>query len=125
MFLNPIRRFISLFEQLQEGMTGFKRYCEIMDAVEEEETGTLEPQSVNGDIHFKNATFSYLGNDENTVIKDLNLDIEAGKTLALVGPSGGGKTTICNLIPRFYSHNTAQVNGLAALHRCGVVVDCC
>jgi len=102
MFLNPIRRFVSLFEQLQEGMTGFKRYCEIMDACEEEETGTLEPETVRGDICFKNATFSYRGNDENTVIKDLNLDIQAGKTLALVGPSGGGKTTVCNLIPRFY-----------------------
>ncbi len=102
MFLNPIRRFISLFEQLQEGMTGFKRYCEMMDAVEEEETGTLDITAVHGNIRFKNATFSYLGNDENTVIKDLDLDIEAGKTLALVGPSGGGKTTICNLIPRFY-----------------------
>ena len=102
MFLNPIRRFVSLFEQLQEGMTGFKRYCEIMDACEEEETGTLEPETVRGDICFKNATFSYRRNDENTVIKDLNLDIQAGKTLALVGPSGGGKTTVCNLIPRFY-----------------------
>ncbi len=102
MFLNPIRRFVSLFEQLQEGMTGFKRYCEIMDTCEEEETGTLEPETVRGDICFKNATFSYRGNDENTVIKDLNLDIQAGKTLALVGPSGGGKTTVCNLIPRFY-----------------------
>ena len=102
MFLNPIRRFISLFQQLQEGMTGFKRFCETMDTEAEKETGSTELENVRGEIRFEKATFSYLGDDEHTVIKELDLDIEQGKTLALVGPSGGGKTTICNLIPRFY-----------------------
>ncbi len=109
MFLNPIRRFVSLFEQLQEGMTGFKRFCEIMDMPEEAETGKTELASVSGDIVFENATFSYTGHENNEVIQNLNLNIEAGKTLALVGPSGGGKTTICNLIPRFYELGSGRI----------------
>lgn len=109
MFLNPIRRFISLFQQLQEGMTGFKRFCEIMDTAEESETGTRELETVRGDIRFENATFSYRGDGEHAVIRDLDLDIAAGKTLALVGPSGGGKTTICNLIPRFYELGNGRI----------------
>ncbi len=104
MFLNPIRRFVSLFEQLQEGMTGFKRFVEIMDTpIEIESEKAIDITNVKGDIEFKNATFSYNPDNENSdVIKNLNLKIKAGQTLALVGPSGGGKTTICHLIPRFY-----------------------
>lgn len=103
MFLNPIRRFVSLFEQLQEGMTGFKRFTEIMDYPEEEESGSVELTDVKGDIEFKNVTFAYdNGVSGQEVIKNLDLKINAGKTLALVGPSGGGKTTLCHLIPRFY-----------------------
>lgn len=107
MFLNPIRRFVSLFEQLQEGMTGFKRFCEIMDKEpEQDQEDAITLTDVNGNISFKNATFAYASTDEGkSIINDFNLDIEAGKTLALVGPSGGGKTTICNLIPRFYELN--------------------
>ena len=104
MFLTPIRRFVSLFEQLQEGMTGFKRFTEIMDANEEaEKEGAFEAGKLEGNIRFDNVTFSY--NNEisgHEVLKDLNLEIEAGQTIALVGPSGGGKTTLCHLIPRFY-----------------------
>ena len=109
MFLNPIRRFVSLFEQMQEGMTGFKRYCELMDMSEEAETGKIKLGSVKGDIEFENATFSYKGDSDSNIISCLNLKIEAGKTLALVGPSGGGKTTICNLIPRFYELGEGKI----------------
>ncbi len=109
MFLNPIRRFVSLFEQMQEGMTGFKRYCELMDMSEEAETGKIAIESVKGDIEFENATFSYKGDSDSNIITNLNLKIEAGKTLALVGPSGGGKTTICNLIPRFYELGDGKI----------------
>ncbi len=109
MFLNPIRRFVSLFEQMQEGMTGFKRFCELMDMSEEAETGKTALENVKGDIEFKNASFSYKGDSENNVISNLSLKIEAGKTLALVGPSGGGKTTICNLIPRFYELGEGRI----------------
>lgn len=109
MFLNPIRRFVSLFEQMQEGMTGFKRYCELMDMCEEAETGKTVLDTVKGDIEFENASFSYKGDGDKNVISNLNLKIDAGKTLALVGPSGGGKTTICNLIPRFYELGSGKI----------------
>ncbi len=107
MFLTPIRKFVNLFEQLQEGMTGLGRFCEIMNlAPEQEPESAVTLESPIGNIKFENVTFSYTAEDSETgarnVITDLELDIPAGKTLALVGPSGGGKTTICNLIPRFY-----------------------
>lgn len=104
MFLNPIHRFTALFEQLQEGMSGFGRFCEIMDEPEEEDLGTTEISDVRGELVFDNVSFGYVGADaESLVISNLNLHIDAGKTLALVGPSGGGKSTLCHLIPRFYN----------------------
>lgn len=111
MFLNPIKRFVSLFEQLQEGMTGFKRFIEIMDYNEETEMkDAIDIGKVQGDISFENVTFSY--NNETSgheVLKKLNLDIKAGQTVALVGPSGGGKTTLCHLIPRFYELSEGKI----------------
>lgn len=107
MFLGPIQRFVALFEQLQEGMTGFARFAEIMEEPEEEDRGTVEPEHLRGDISFRDVSFCYRNSDfsdrERMVISGLNLDIRAGETLALVGPSGGGKTTLCHLIPRFYN----------------------
>lgn len=104
MFLTPIKRFVNLFEQLQEGMTGLGRFCEIMNtAPEEEAPDAVELTDPIGDIRFNNVTFHYSGeNSDRNVISNLTLNIPHGKTLALVGPSGGGKTTVCNLIPRFY-----------------------
>ncbi len=104
MFLNPIKKFVNFFEQLQEGMTGLGRFCEIMKIEPEAEApdavGLTSPR---GDIRFENVTFHYSGeSSDRNVISGLTLDIPHGKTLALVGPSGGGKTTVCNLIPRFY-----------------------
>ena len=110
MFLTPINRFVALFEQLQEGMSGFVRFVEILDTKEEEDLGTVELSEVSGEISFENVSFSYRAEGESKpVIKNLNLHIEAGKTLALVGPSGGGKTTICNLIPRFYKIDEGRI----------------
>lgn len=105
MFLNPIQRFVSLFEQMQEGMTGFARFCDIIDADEEIYEGTVTLSDVRGEICFDNVTFSYKndGVSGKNVIEGLNLKIEPGRTLALVGSSGGGKTTVCNLLPRFYN----------------------
>ncbi|MBR2650136.1 MAG: ABC transporter ATP-binding protein [Clostridia bacterium] len=103
MFLTPIHKFSTLFEQFQEGMTGFSRFYEIMEMNNEEDIGTHEPESVAGDIEFKNVSFSYDECDEKRVINDLSLHIKPGETLALVGPSGGGKTTLCNLLPRLYN----------------------
>ena len=106
-FMDPIKRIISLVEQFQNGMSGFKRFCEIMDtAAETEDEGEEVLASTNGNIEFKNVTFSY---GEDNILNNLSLNIESGKTLALVGPSGGGKTTLCNLIPRFYSASDGEI----------------
>ena len=102
MFLTPIQKITFLFEQFQEGMTGFSRFSEIMDMTEENDTGTLVLDSPRGDIEFSNVSFSYSSAKEKLVISELNLSVPSGKTVALVGPSGGGKTTLCNLIPRLY-----------------------
>lgn len=110
MVLNPINRFISLFEQMQEGMTGFKRFIEIMDYPEEKDSpDAVNIESAEGNIEFENVGFSYEGEAENEVISNLCLSVKAGKTVALVGPSGGGKTTLCHLIPRFYEINSGRI----------------
>lgn len=103
MFLNPIQRFVALFQQLQEGMSGFGRFCEIMEAEEETDNGKIVINDIKGDLVFDNVSFGYsTEEDGKMVISDLTLNIPAGRTLALVGPSGGGKSTLCHLIPRFY-----------------------
>lgn len=99
----PVRTLITIFDQIQNGATGFKRFCEIMDAPAEDDDGNLCPEKLSGEIEFKDVSFSYKNEEgAHTVIKDFSLKIPAGKTVALVGPSGGGKTTLCHLIPRFY-----------------------
>lgn len=113
LFLNPIQRFVTLFEQFQEGMTGFTRFHEIMLAEEEEDFGKTVLEDVKGDISFNNVSFSYQNEktrgERKNVIQNLTLDIKAGKTLALVGESGGGKSTLCNLIPRFYNVDEGSI----------------
>ena len=113
MFLTPIQKFVALFQQMEEGMTGFSRFCDIMAQPEEPDTGTVELEEIQGNIRFDGVSFAYDVKDEDgtprNVISNLSLDIEAGKTLALVGPSGGGKTTLCHLIPRFYETQEGKV----------------
>ena len=109
MFLNPIQRFVSLFQQLQEGMSGFGRFCEIMDAEEEIDDGKTEITDIKGDLVFDKVSFGYLGEDGRKVISDLSLTVKAGETLALVGPSGGGKSTLCHLVPRFYNVTEGKI----------------
>ena len=109
MFLNPIQRFVALFEQLQEGMSGFSRFMEIINEPEEPDEGKTELSDVRGELVFEDVSFGYGEEGEKLVISDLNLKIEAGKTLALVGPSGGGKRTLCNLIPRFYNVSSGRI----------------
>lgn len=107
-FTTPIRRLIGFVEQYQNGMTGFARFCEIMDYPAEADKDTAEDiGKAEGKIEFKNVSFSY--DEGKNVLSDLSFTIEKGKTLALVGPSGGGKTTICHLIPRFYKLNEGQI----------------
>jgi len=98
LFTQPIKKLVNFMEQYQNGMTGFKRFIAIIDEKIEED-GNRELKNIKGKIEFKNVNFSY---EEKSILEGINLDIEAGKMLALVGPSGGGKTTFCNLIPRFY-----------------------
>lgn len=101
--LSTTRRIIEFAEQFQRGMTGIERFCEIMDAdvdiFDDENAKPLE--NVQGRITFEHVSFEY-PDDHNKVLHDLSLDVRPGEKLALVGPSGGGKTTLCNLIPRFY-----------------------
>ena len=109
MFLTPIGKIAFLFEQFQEGMTGFTRFTEIMDTENEEDTGTVELADINGEVEFKNVCFSYSENAKRKIINDLSLTVKKGETLALVGPSGGGKTTLCNLIPRMYNVDSGYI----------------
>lgn len=113
MFLKPINRLVSLFEQLQNGMTGFQRFTEIMDEHDETDEGKVEAVSLKGNICFEDVSFRYLNSDaaDETakVISHLTMTIDPGETVALVGPSGGGKTTLCNLIPRFYEVDEGRI----------------
>ena len=98
-----IRRIIEFAEQFQRGMTGIERFLQIMDADIEifDEPDAKEMENPKGNIVFENVEFEY-PDDHNQVFHSLNLEIKAGEKVAIVGPSGGGKTTLCNLIPRFY-----------------------
>ena len=98
-----IRRIIEFAEQFQRGMTGIERFLQVMDADIEifDEPDAKELADPKGDIEFRDVSFAY-PDDHNIVLQHLNLRIHPGEKLAIVGPSGGGKTTLCNLIPRFY-----------------------
>ena len=109
MFLTPIQKISMLFEQFVEGMTGFSRFSEIMDTPEEIDTGDIILDKIQGEIEFCDVSFSYNSDNEKNVINELNLKIKPGETLALVGPSGGGKTTLCNLIPRLYNIDSGSI----------------
>lgn len=105
-----IRRIVEFAEQFQRGMTGIERFFEVMDAeVEiEDEPDAVPLQVQNGVIELKDVSFEY-PDDHNKVLNHLNLRIDAGERVALVGPSGGGKTTLCNLIPRFYDVTSGEI----------------
>ena len=95
MFIQPLRKLINFTEQYQNGMTGFERFMEIInEETEKEPENPIELENIKGNIEIENVSFTY--EDDNEVFKNLSLSIEAGKTVALVGPSGGGKTTLCN-----------------------------
>ena len=101
LFIQPINQLIQFMEQYQNGTTGFKRFLEIMDEKEESDEGKLELTNVEGNITFENVNFDY--ETANDILKEVSFNIKPGKTIALVGPTGGGKSTICHLIPRFYN----------------------
>ncbi len=105
-----IRRIVEFAEQFQRGVTGIERFYEIMDTpVEIEDAPDAKPLVVKqGGIEFRHVSFEY-PDDHNKVLRDVNLNIRPGENLALVGPSGGGKTTLCNLIPRFYDVTSGEI----------------
>ena len=108
MFIGPVMTLINFMEQFENGVTGFERFCEIMDAKPEtdrpdaQDAGQLE-----GHIEFRDVSYAY--DEDKNVLRHVNLNIEKGKTFALVGPSGGGKTTICHLIPHFYDVMSGEI----------------
>ncbi len=108
--LASIRRIIEFTEQFQRGMTGIERFLEVMDApvdIKDLPDATALEQ-VEGDIRFENVSFHYDDDDKN-VLENIDLHIRKGDSVALVGPSGGGKTTLCNLIPRFYDVTSGRI----------------
>ena len=108
LFISPVHQVIQFSEQFINGTTGFKRFIEIMDETEENECeGSKILENVKGDISFKDVTFSY--NDSKTILNHISFDIKQGENIALIGPTGGGKTTICHLIPRFYNITSGEI----------------
>ena len=109
-FMQPIRRLTEFAQQYQDGMTGFERFIDIMDIEAEivDKEDAIEIENLKGEINFENVSFSY-GKGEASVLKNINLNIPSGKTVALVGPSGAGKTTLCHLIPRFYEISGGKI----------------
>ena len=108
--LATVRRIIEFTEQFQKGMTGIERFAEIM-AIEpdiKDKEDALEIKNVRGEISFNHVDFSY-GKGQVKVLNNFSVDITPGEKLAIVGPSGAGKTTICNLIPRFYDVDSGSV----------------
>ena len=108
--LATIRRIIEFAEQFQRGMTGIERFTELMDANIDifDEVGAVPLHNVEGKITFKHVSFEY-PDDHTPVLADIDLTIKPGEKVALVGPSGGGKTTLCNLLPRFYDPTEGEI----------------
>ena len=103
LFIAPVQTLIQFMEQWQNGATGFRRFIEIMDIPEEQDDpGAVDIGEVQGEIELRDVSFSYEKDGRRDVLEHVSLGVEKGAKMALVGPSGGGKTTICHLIPRFY-----------------------
>lgn len=110
MMISPVRRLAQFAEQFQRGMAGFRRFSEVM-ALEPEivdKAGAVAMGEVKGEVEFREVTFKYKDNQDE-VLSNVNLMVRAGETVALVGPSGAGKTTLCSLIPRFYEISSGEI----------------
>lgn len=108
LFISPVTTLINFMEQYQNGVTGFERFVEIMDLEPEKDSdNAVDVGKLEGSIKFKDVSYGY--DDDKDVLKNINLNIEKGKKFALVGPSGGGKTTICHLIPHFYGITSGNI----------------
>ena len=109
-FISPIQILVELVEMLQKGLSGFRRYLEVVETEPEiqDKEGAIDLENVKGDVCYNNVSFHY-SDDNKTVLSQVSIHIPAGKSVALVGPSGGGKTTICSLLPRFYDVTAGKV----------------
>ena len=107
--IQPVKRLANFVEQFQRGMAGFRRFSEVMaiapDIIDKENAEEL--RDVKGTVEFQDVAFSY--GDREAVLKNINLMVDEGQTIAIVGPSGVGKTTMCNLIPRFYELSSGGI----------------
>ncbi len=108
-FLAPIRRLANFAEQYNVGMAGFKRFCELLSVEPEiaDKEHAVALSEVKGEVRYEDVTFAY--NSGEAVLENVSLHVPAGKTVALVGPSGGGKTTLCHLLPRFYESRSGAI----------------
>nr|WP_315023268.1 ABC transporter ATP-binding protein [uncultured Aminipila sp.] len=109
MLLNSVRRIVEFTEQFQRGMTGIERFIEVMDEPVEidDAEDAVELPALKGDIAFQDVSFKY--DDSDSILEHININIKAGENVAFVGPSGAGKTTLCNLIPRFYDVTSGEI----------------
>lgn len=112
--ITSVRRIVEFSEQFQNGISGIERFCEVMDTEPDikDSKDARDINDVKGNIEFSDVTFSY-DDDKTNVLANINLCVSAGESIALVGPSGGGKTTLCSLIPRFYevTHGSIKIDG--------------
>ena len=110
-FTSPILQLVQWMEQFDDGVTGFERFCEILDLpVEEDKEGAKDYSKLNGDIRFEDVCFTYNKEEEREILENISFTVPKGKTVALVGPSGGGKTTICHLLPKFYHPDSGKIS---------------
>ena len=109
-FISPIQLLVELMEMMQKGFSGFRRFLDVMETVPEiqDKPDATELTDVKGHVRYEDVTFHY-SDDETAVLSHVSIDIPAGKSVALVGPSGAGKTTICSLLPRFYDVTGGQI----------------
>ena len=114
-FIEPVKKLINFTEMFQNGYSGFDRFLEMMAIAPDikDEENAVSVDRLEGKIEFRDVSFHYSDSNEN-VLNHVNLDVEAGEYMALVGPSGAGKTTLCSLIPRFYevSEGSIQIDGM-------------
>ncbi|MCI8668588.1 MAG: ABC transporter ATP-binding protein [Lachnospiraceae bacterium] len=110
-FIEPVNKLINFTEQFQNGITGYERFLEILDIEPDisDENASYVPEKLKGEITFKQVSFQYPDNDD-YVLKNLNLQVKEGEYVALVGLSGAGKTTLCSLIPRFYDVTEGEIS---------------
>ena len=109
-FISPIQTLVELMEMMQKGLSGFRRFLDVMETVPEiqDAPDAVDLANVKGHVCYEDVSFHY-SDDETTVLSHVSIDIPAGRSVALVGPSGGGKTTICSLLPRFYDVTDGRI----------------